>query len=363
MQSDKKLPLVSVVIPVYKTEKYLEECIASVLAQDYQKIEMILVDDGSPDRCPIICQDYAGRYAHIRVIHQENRGAGVARNQGMEVARGEYLLFVDSDDCLDGKGAVRRLVEKAEEGRADIVTGNFRRFDASRMSEVNRHHLRSGSYTRTVDFRFRGFLTENHLVSDWGKLYRTSFLRDKHIKHEKYHVMEDKLYNMMCCAYEPTYGFIQESVYLYRVTEGSVTEQYKDNVRELAKTWLHVAESFWYFLKKQGIQDDYGDLLAFHLFCGIFSIGRQPLQSQRKIRFRIKTTVNLLKVYGKHSLVKRMLMELAKGKYVKAVSSVFWKVLVRAASVLFCLRAYLTLACGIVLFRGLGTEERMSRLK
>ena len=81
MLSDRKFPLVSVIISVYKAERYLEECIASVLRQDYQNIEVIFVDDGSPDLCPAICDDYSGKYENIRVIHQENQGAGAARNR------------------------------------------------------------------------------------------------------------------------------------------------------------------------------------------------------------------------------------------------------------------------------------------
>lgn len=364
MLNDRKLPLVSVIIPIYKTERYLEECIASVLEQDYRNIEVILVDDGSPDCCPAICNDYSGKYENIRVIHQENQGAGAARNRGMEIACGEYLMFVDSDDCLDGKCAVRKLVEKAEEEQADIVTGNFRRFDVSGISEINRHHLKNGSYARTVDFRFKGFLTENHLISDCGKLYRASFLRKNHLKHTEYRVMEDKLHNMMCCTYEPVYSFIHESVYLYRVTEGSATDRYKYNVEDMAKAWLYVAESFWYFLEERGIQDDYKDLLVFHLFCGIFSIGRQSLlQPGRKRGLRIKTTAELLKSYGRHPLVRRMLPYLAGGKYVNEIRAVVWRILVHAASALFCLRAYRVLAWGIVILSGLGTEKRTSRLK
>ena len=176
--------------------------------------------------------------------------------------------------------------------------------------------------------------------------------------------MEDKLYNMMCCTYEPVYSFIHESVYLYRVTEGSATDRYKYNVEDVAKAWLYVAESFWYFLEERGIQDDYKDLLVFHLFCGIFSIGRQSLlQPGRKRGLGIKTTADLLKSYGRHPLVRRMLPYLAGGKYVNEIRAVVWRILVHAASVLFCIRAYRVLAWGIVILSGLGTEKRTSRLK
>lgn len=363
VKDKRKSSLVSVIIPVYKTEKYLEECISSVLEQDYQNIEVILVDDGSPDNCPSICENYAEKCENIQVIHQENKGAGAARNRGMESAGGEYLLFVDSDDCLDGKSVVRKLVEKAEEEQADIVTGNYRRFNASGFCEINRHHLRSGSYARTVDFRFRGFLTDNHLISDCGKLYRTSFLRENHLIHTEHRAMEDKLYNMMCCTYEPRYGFIHESVYLYRITESSTTDRYKDNVGDMAKAWIHVAECFRNFIEERRIQDDYEDLLAFYLLCGFFSMGSRVLQSEGDIRAGFRATAQLLRSYGQHPLVKEMMLKLAKGKHVHKIQSFLWRTIVRTASLLICLKAYRALAWGVLILGGLGTEKKTSRLK
>ena len=91
-------PLISVVVPVYKVEKYLDRCVESLLAQTYQNVEIILVDDGSPDNCPQLCDAYAGKYDQIRVIHQENKGLSGARNTGIDHAKGELIAFVDSDD-------------------------------------------------------------------------------------------------------------------------------------------------------------------------------------------------------------------------------------------------------------------------
>ena len=87
--------LVSVIIPVYKVEKYLNQCVDSVLKQTYKNIEVILVDDGSPDRCPEICDEYATKYPCIRVVHQKNGGLSVARNTGMDVLTGDYVMFLD----------------------------------------------------------------------------------------------------------------------------------------------------------------------------------------------------------------------------------------------------------------------------
>ena len=93
-------PKISILVPVYNVEKYLQRCVDSVLAQDFTNWEMILVDDGSPDRCPQMCDAFTAKDTRIKVIHQENRGAHAARKAGFEHAKGEYLVFLDPDDYL-----------------------------------------------------------------------------------------------------------------------------------------------------------------------------------------------------------------------------------------------------------------------
>lgn len=94
-------PLISVIVPVYKVEEYLARCVDSILGQTYRNLEILLVDDGSPDRCGEICEEYAARDTRIRVIHKENGGLSSARNAAIDVAQGEYLGFVDSDDWIE----------------------------------------------------------------------------------------------------------------------------------------------------------------------------------------------------------------------------------------------------------------------
>lgn len=114
------LPKVSILVPIYNVEKYLRRCIDSVLAQDFTDYELILVDDGSPDGCPKICDEYVQRDDRIKVVHKENGGLVSARLAGFQEARGEYLMFLDSDDYLL-EGAVRCLYEEITEGGYDIV--------------------------------------------------------------------------------------------------------------------------------------------------------------------------------------------------------------------------------------------------
>ena len=93
-------PTISIIVPVYKTEEYLEKCVDSILAQTFRDFELLLIDDGSPDNCPALCEEAAARDPRIRVIHQKNAGLSAARNTGVEAARGEWIGFVDSDDSI-----------------------------------------------------------------------------------------------------------------------------------------------------------------------------------------------------------------------------------------------------------------------
>lgn len=360
MAEKKAFPSVSIIIPVYRTEAYLKECIASVLQQDYEEMEVILVDDGSPDDCPGLCDWYAERYGNIRVLHQENQGAGAARNAGINEAQGEFVLFLDSDDLLNQPNSIRKLMEIALKMQADIVTGNYRRFQGERYGPVNRHHLRNGDYAKTVDFRFRGFLIEGHLIMGGGKLYRRDFLLRNHLWYKRQIYMEDKLHNMMCCACEPVYAFVDDCVYLYRITKDSRTQQYQEKTKKLEKDWIYVAEYFYHYLKKRQQLEQFGDILAFHVFCGVFTIGRHSLQAGR---MRGKKTVEILRDYGKNHLVHHTLLILSKGKYQDEIRSPVWKILMQSASILFSMKAYRLIAWGIFLLQGIGTEKKESRLQ
>ena len=111
-------PLISVIVPVYKVEQYLDECVQSIINQTYKNLEIILVDDGSPDRCPEMCDEYARQNSRIRVIHKPNGGPSSARNIGLNAASGLYIGFVDSDDVIAPNMYERQLFAIA--GRNDI---------------------------------------------------------------------------------------------------------------------------------------------------------------------------------------------------------------------------------------------------
>ena len=117
----KKTPLISIVVPVYKVEAYLEDCINSILAQTCRNFELILVDDGSPDRSPAICDAYMQRYPFVKVVHKTNGGISSARNAGIEAAKGEYITFVDSDDIVSCDMLKTLMEGMQREEKADVV--------------------------------------------------------------------------------------------------------------------------------------------------------------------------------------------------------------------------------------------------
>lgn len=122
------MDLVSVIIPIYKAEQYLDHCISSVVNQTYSNLEIILVDDGSPDHCPLLCDVWAAKDNRIRVIHQENAGLSAARNAGLDIASGKFVFLLDSDDYI-ASFAIERLLISINENNADIAICDFSQGD------------------------------------------------------------------------------------------------------------------------------------------------------------------------------------------------------------------------------------------
>lgn len=114
------MPEISVIVPVYKVEPYLRKCVDSILAQTFTDIELILIDDGSPDNCGAICDEYAAKDNRVVVIHQQNAGVSAARNAGLDIARGSYIGFVDSDDWIEPE-MYETMLRTAKESNADVV--------------------------------------------------------------------------------------------------------------------------------------------------------------------------------------------------------------------------------------------------
>lgn len=170
-------PLISVIVPVYKAEGFLDRCVESLGRQSYKNLEIILVDDGSPDKCPQLCDAWAQRDSRIRVIHKENGGLSDARNKGVQLARGEYICFVDSDDYVS-QDHVEYLLRLLLDNNADISCGGFRYvygdenpFDSQPEEKLECFDNVGACYALMISHCMP-------LVSAWGKLFPAQLVRD-----------------------------------------------------------------------------------------------------------------------------------------------------------------------------------------
>ena len=216
--------LLSVVIPVYKVEKYLEECVESILAQTFKDYEIILVDDGSPDRCPEICDNYAEKYDFIKVIHKKNGGQADARNMGTIYATGEYIVYIDSDDYINDKTFFEKLSDKAK-SNPDLILYKFQKY-----YEKDKKTLKCNYSLSEMD-KFHGRIEiikelskrDAFYCSAWSKAIRQTVIKDNGIQFKKGVLCEDIewFYNILCVA--NSFEFIDEAIITYRQRENSVT--------------------------------------------------------------------------------------------------------------------------------------------
>lgn len=202
--------LISVIIPIYNAEKYLKDSIDSVISQSYKNIEIILVDDGSEDSSPQICDDFSEAYPFVNVIHQENKGVSAARNAGLCAAKGEYLIFLDSDDTLPPK-AIESLTDKALETDADLTMGKISANEPLPIGIFRGEELlRMALEDRSIAY---------YAVRT---LYKQKFINDLTFK-EGYVCSEDSFFIFECATKKPTVATIDEVVYVYNDNPSSVT--------------------------------------------------------------------------------------------------------------------------------------------
>ena len=169
-------PLISVIVPIYNVEKYLARCVDSIVNQTYKNLEIILVDDGSPDRCPQMCDDYAEKDSRIKVVHKKNGGLSDARNAGMAVATGEYISFIDSDDYVSDD-FFECLLDVMNKENSDIAECSVVKFyEDNRFDEFS-----DDLSVKTYDTQdaMSALIAENQFHQHvWNKLYKTELVKD-----------------------------------------------------------------------------------------------------------------------------------------------------------------------------------------
>ncbi len=152
----KKDPLLSVIVPIYKVEEYLSKCLDSIINQTYKNLEIILVDDGSPDKCPQICDEYAKKDNRIKVIHKENGGVSSARNLGLDVSKGEFVTFVDSDDWLD-ETMYEKMMAKQKEENLDLIFARYKSVRDGLIVDIKEEQLDDFCKTNDLSYMLNHF--------------------------------------------------------------------------------------------------------------------------------------------------------------------------------------------------------------
>jgi glycosyltransferase involved in cell wall biosynthesis len=215
------MPKVSIIIPVYNVEQYLRQCLDSVVNQTLRDIEIICVNDGSPDGSPQILEEYAAKDSRITVIHKENGGLSSARNAAFPYIKGEYTLFVDSDDWIE-PDLCEKTVTVADREQADMTLFFYRYVPEIRYRYPLEDFLRRNPFTAIDKMTLL-----SHMAA-WSKLWNTRFLCDNNIKFPEGICFEDNVVHWKAILLNPKMTIVPKNFYWYRVRLNSITMNYQD---------------------------------------------------------------------------------------------------------------------------------------
>lgn len=236
------MPLVSVIVPVYNVEKYLTRCIDSIIGQTYRNLEIVLVDDGSPDNSPAICDEYAQKDSRITVIHKENGGAASARNAGLEIIKGEYVFFLDGDDFIHYQ-CIDKLNEIAAANQCDIVQCDFEKGTADVFSSVEKKYSLAfyNCEQALSGFRYKTIV--------WGKLLKRKMLEEVRFPEGKIYEDEAVYYRFTYCA--ARIAITDEKLYYYFQSANSVM---RNDAKETKEYFTDILEERIAFFEEKNEQ-------------------------------------------------------------------------------------------------------------
>lgn len=212
------MPEFSIIVPVYNVEKYLNKCVDSILGQSFGDFELILIDDGSPDNCPAICDEYAKKDSRVKVIHKKNEGLSATRNAGLDVAIGEWIWFVDSDDCIHPQA-----LEKAEKYLDGIDILNFGRifYEDGEIADFTKNRVRYTGHTGLAKKEDICRLVSKACSTDllpyvWRNIYNREFLNKNKLSFVcGLQFAEDSAFNMEAFLKADKIFFAEEYLYAY----------------------------------------------------------------------------------------------------------------------------------------------------
>lgn len=251
--------LISIIVPVYNVEQYFEKCADSIVNQTHKNLEIIFINDGSTDSSGEICDKYAASDPRVTVIHQQNAGMSVARNRGLEIAGGEYIGFVDSDDFID-RGMFQALYDKAAETGSDIVECNFH------------HTYKNGEDTEAVE----RYYDKKSLIClgrgvPWNKIYRRALIEQTGARFPPGLYYEDMEFYIKLIPFVGKYSYVDIAPYHY-VQRASSVNNYST---ERTKHVFQILKNINAYFEQNGLYEEYSDILEFYwarvLLCSSFS--------------------------------------------------------------------------------------------
>lgn len=230
------MALVSIVVPIYKVEKYLSRCVQSLLNQTLKDIEIILVDDGSPDKCPEMCEDYLKVDKRIKVVHKENGGLSSARNAGINVATGKYIGFVDSDDSILPT-MYEELYNVINKYNCDFAMSDYERIMRDGRENLKSLNIAKGYYDKNriikeiyPELIMGRNLDYGPLLSVWHCLYNSNFLRQYNLRFdEEVKWSEDNIFSAFVGYYANSFYYLKgRGLYKYYENAGTITTSYRE---------------------------------------------------------------------------------------------------------------------------------------
>ena len=262
---------VSIIVPIYKVEDYIRECIDSILAQTYSDFELILVDDGSPDNCGRICDDYAKGDNRIKVVHKVNGGISSARNAGLEVAKGEWIMHVDGDDWIE-PDMIESLIQAAQVTGADLVFGDFMKYGPF-----------AGYFklpTWSIDKResMSNYIAYM-MTTIWGSIAKRSLYADHSLKSpEGISYCEDFHLIVRLCHFAKKVVNVHRPFYHYRYRPTSIMSNLNKKT-EADEQWVY--QDTIRFFKEQGVYEDYRKVMSWRVLKSAQELLLDPAGHQR----------------------------------------------------------------------------------
>lgn len=276
----------SVIIPVYNVEKYIDRCLKSIISQNYDDLEIIVIDNGSTDSSGSICDTYASEYSNISVYHIENHGVGTARNFGLSKARGEFIYFVDSDDYLVGN-LFADFADKLVSDLDLVVFSYYNSFeeDLTEKSRTEKSLPFKGNYDKDGFIKiFKELFLSDMLYTVWNKIYRTEFLLENNLSFEQYELGEDVRFNLDVYHKVNKIYLSQDSYYVYVIgRKGSAMSGYNPKRLQYQLQELKMVDNLLSDWNLDSFDFD-NTVKARILMSNIYNITKQNLSLNRKIK-------------------------------------------------------------------------------